>query len=778
VVIGPLEDPAFDTQMLETMVDSLVEPIWRRHYTLEMCAHVQCLYQLRLGSSLLCLGNLKKRIQGIKYINEAIRVVRQTYAEQRLLPVKDLVQALRDLDVMEHIFGEHTHYQLVHRSQDLIRLLFNEKEVKESEIDMIWTVCGKQGQQIKLEIYKIVLEVLRAAYSCMTDSTKEHFIDKIAAMHPSQLIEKDIELVVELGKKGGVAYRKPEGFVEKAAQFLWSVAVLEKPYPRATLQTARKRFCEQVSAWDDGLKEAYVAQCLDNIGNNRLPLQNLKIALKLIEKMNCSSYAAQQRTRQDFAEALVETQDFDALIVADLSSYVEYANSLAKKGELTVENHKSLEMGDNHPFTHFKNLKSRLKRLRALLLFARTRLKPELMEQIWDILVQKSELRENDQNIFFNWFKTLLGKEQKKLLTEELMADLFRKKIVPSDLSMLKSLRVNGLECVVRLFVLVNEQQGNVLDLDPASAQSDSSWQQPSTGYQAGSGGQSSYGPHAYQQDNSEAHQAKSRFNRFRVNILPQDLEGIHILWTLLATCDTGNSSLFFMVQRTLINIYSNFSEELAPQKQFIDESFIEQCLACLQSLTEDSTTKTDKEKRESLRCISQMMTTFFEGSEQRGIGQMRLHRQLEEGAFLQKIVVESKLPIRKGVDANFLEINTSASMTVWELKQLVARFTHTSPLCFTLKRGDSKKPELREFRHCKLLSDLKFVGDEETLTVMKASPPDVPKVPLLDAEGDTVPELKAIVSTWFETYSVTMSREEIVEVSERGPPAGRPDAD
>jgi hypothetical protein len=72
---------------------------------------------------------------------------------------------------------------------------------------MIWSVCGRQGQQIKLEVYKVVLEVLRAAYNCMTDSTKEHFVDKLASMQPSQLIEKDIELVMELGKKGGVAFR-------------------------------------------------------------------------------------------------------------------------------------------------------------------------------------------------------------------------------------------------------------------------------------------------------------------------------------------------------------------------------------------------------------------------------------------------------------------------------------------------------------------------------------------------------------------------------------------
>lgn len=82
-------------------------------------------------------------------------------------------------------------------------------------------------------------------------------------------------------------------------------------------------------------------------------------------------------------------------------------------------------------------------------------------------MVAKSELREHDQNVFFNWFKVLQGKELRHVLSEELMIDLFRVKIVPSDLGLLKSLKVPGLECIVRLFVLVNETKGNVLDLDP-----------------------------------------------------------------------------------------------------------------------------------------------------------------------------------------------------------------------------------------------------------------------------------------------------------------------
>jgi len=58
-------------------------------------------------------------------------------------------------------------------------------------------------------------------------------------------------------------------------------------------------------------------------------------------------------------------------------------------------------------------------------------------------------------------------KELKGALSDEIMVDLFRKKIVHSDLNMLKFLRVDGLECIVRLFALVNERQGNLIDMEP-----------------------------------------------------------------------------------------------------------------------------------------------------------------------------------------------------------------------------------------------------------------------------------------------------------------------
>ena len=93
--------------------------------------------------------------------------------------------------------------------------------------------------------------------------------------------------------------------------------------------------------------------------------------------MNCTNYGGARRTRQDFAQDLVETQDFVGMIIDDLDQYVDFANILVKKGDLTLENHRTLELGDNHMFPHSKNLQSRLKRLTRLLSYSKTRLTSE-----------------------------------------------------------------------------------------------------------------------------------------------------------------------------------------------------------------------------------------------------------------------------------------------------------------------------------------------------------------------------------------------------------------
>lgn len=56
---------------------------------------------------------------------------------------KELIWMMRERNVIDTVFGESTHYQIVNRSADIIRLLFNEKEITESDLDLLWNLCHK-----------------------------------------------------------------------------------------------------------------------------------------------------------------------------------------------------------------------------------------------------------------------------------------------------------------------------------------------------------------------------------------------------------------------------------------------------------------------------------------------------------------------------------------------------------------------------------------------------------------------------------------------------------
>ena len=46
----------------------MIDPIWRRYYSDELCARALSDYQLLLGAALLRMTRLERRIQGQRYI--------------------------------------------------------------------------------------------------------------------------------------------------------------------------------------------------------------------------------------------------------------------------------------------------------------------------------------------------------------------------------------------------------------------------------------------------------------------------------------------------------------------------------------------------------------------------------------------------------------------------------------------------------------------------------------------------------------------------------------
>lgn len=77
VVLGIFQHEDFRSDIFEQTIDQFVDPLWKRHNTIEMVrGKILCEYRIYVGAALMSLSNLQKRIQGIKYINDSIKHVR------------------------------------------------------------------------------------------------------------------------------------------------------------------------------------------------------------------------------------------------------------------------------------------------------------------------------------------------------------------------------------------------------------------------------------------------------------------------------------------------------------------------------------------------------------------------------------------------------------------------------------------------------------------------------------------------------------------------------
>ena len=185
---------------------------------------------------------------------------------------------------------------------------------------------------------------------------------------------------------------------------------------------------------------------------------------------------------------------------------------------------------------------------------------------------------------------------------------------------------------------------------------------------------------------------------------------------------------------------------------------------------------RTPEEIKSSLRFICKMLTNYFESGEQQGVGFERPHRALTSAAYIEKVVLDISLPIRRELDASAIHLACYSNMTVWELKALVAQHVDASALCLSFKRGENKLVEINENSNMKLLSDLRL-SEGETIHVHRAKDPDIVEVPLIDKRGEVAPELNGLFEEWFKRFSAVRSKQLILaEIVEKlAPPSPLP---
>lgn len=163
------------------------------------------------------------------------------------------------------------------------------------------------------------------------------------------------------------------------------------------------------------------------------------------------------------------------------------------------------------------------------------------------------------------------------------------------------------------------------------------------------------------------------------MHVPPEELTGIEIIWRMFQVCNMRDIDLKAHIINFLSLIHQSLSRLLIDRKTAIYRTFTEQCLSRLQAVVSDPGLDQSL-KNDFVSNTMMMLKTSFQDTEINGTGCLRPHCNIDKPAqLIEQILVSSFIP-----QQNFpkhLMLNVDATMTLWELIDLVARKLDRSPL-------------------------------------------------------------------------------------------------
>jgi hypothetical protein len=250
--------------------------------------------------TLLKSEKLEQRVAGLNQINSVIRPTTTYYYNQpqRGLDKSEMVKRLRDMNVMEIIFGDKdSHIQLVMRGLELVKFLVQQREFSQQYLELVWAAAHRGEEQTKLEIYNIFKDV--SSQLCVTEL--ESIIRLFSGIEPEKFILREIECLSSLISYGN----RPAQAVQLQTQLFFDIAVQNRPYPKELVEVAIDKLIGSVRTAQEGpIRLAYIKKAYDTLLEHRASIQCIRIIAKILEEVPSHRYS-DNRTRYEVATELI-----------------------------------------------------------------------------------------------------------------------------------------------------------------------------------------------------------------------------------------------------------------------------------------------------------------------------------------------------------------------------------------------------------------------------------------------------------------------------------------
>ena len=189
-----LEGP---TDNLRNLSKEIVECIYKgfeqlskRIYSQEKAKEKSEDFLLRVASIFMSTDNLERKLHGVTILGDIYRKIKAKEFEK--VTKKDLADLIEKDGLMEQIIKGHT--QLITKSTDLFKLMFEEGKMNEKTLQFLWTTMRKAD----LDTRNALSAMLNEAFFDFSYFQSAYFLNRLADIEPKQATLDDVELAYKL----------------------------------------------------------------------------------------------------------------------------------------------------------------------------------------------------------------------------------------------------------------------------------------------------------------------------------------------------------------------------------------------------------------------------------------------------------------------------------------------------------------------------------------------------------------------------------------------------
>jgi hypothetical protein len=135
--------------------------------------------------------------------------------------------------------------------------------------------------------------------------------------------------------------------------------------------------------------------------------------------------------------------------------------------------------------------------------------------------------------------------------------------------------------------------------------------------------------------------QTKKPKLKFKINVDPQELEGIEVIWTMYQHTDLSEKTVRDKGMKFLSNIYLS-TTATGLKKGEIYHSFVKEIFSRLNEMSGSEESLQSGKRNSLVENMLQILNTFFVASEKTGTVGLRKHKSMEAPSYgIKRILVQ-----------------------------------------------------------------------------------------------------------------------------------------